>query len=260
MINRNKHLIRPDKRYLWSIHPHSLLADGWHSVIARNPDSFDEAGNGPPEIGRKISLCFAPIIQHVPVHQEMYRDKCGGADKNSITRWWQTPDVDPALIPGGFAESIFANAQEKLFEYSYLKDRKGFIRICIEEKKDIVPLYTFGSTRMYNNPSIMRGYRARFSQNYFLPCALPVGWMGTSMPLTDETTTVVFPPFECSRYDLSQLDEAHAAYLAHLKRHFDEYKAECGMPGVELKFVGNDFKDEDFVANALRSAGLISKL
>lgn len=257
MLNNYKHLIKDDTRYLWCLHPHSVLADGWHSIIARNIDSFE---TGPPEIGRRISLCFAPIIQHVPIHQEMYRDRCGGADKKSICRWWSDTNTDPALIPGGFAESVFANAADDHFEYSYIKDRKGFIRICLEAGKDIVPIYTFGSTKMYHNYTFLRGWRARFSQSYFLPVIMPVGKWGTSMPLTDETWTVVFPPFEVTRYDLSQLDKCHQDYMAHLKKYFDEHKGQCGMANRELVFIGNDFKDEDAVANALRSMSLMSKL
>mmetsp|Transcript_6288 Transcript_6288/g.14420 ORF Transcript_6288/g.14420 Transcript_6288/m.14420 type:complete len:382 (+) Transcript_6288:53-1198(+) len=254
-----RHLIRDDKRYLWCLHPHGVLADGWHSIIARNENSFDEAGNGPPELDRKIALCFAPIIQHVPVHQEMYRDRCGAADRKAIVRWWNTPDTDPALIPGGFAEAVFANAGEREIEYAYIKDRKGFMRICIEEGKDIVPVYTFRVNWMYRNPAILRGARARFSQNYFLGLVLPFGWMGTSMPLTDRSTTVVFPPFEATKYKPSQLDEAHAAYLEHLKKYFDLHKEEYGMPGVTMKFIGNDFQDEDWAARSLRRIGVLSR-
>lgn len=236
-----------------------MLADGWHSIIARNSDSFSDEGQGPPGVGRKIALCFAPVIKHVPVHQEMYRDKCGSADKASIVHWWRnTEDTDPCLIPGGFAESVFANAADKLNEYCYIKDRKGFIRICLEEEKDIVPFYTFRASRMYNNPGILRGARARFSQNYHIGLVMLCGWMGTSMPLTDKTTTVAFPPFEASRYKVEQLDEAHAAYLLHLKTHFDANKAKYGMKDAELTFVGGDFRDEDFVARSLRRVGLLS--
>ena len=60
------------------------------------------------------------------------------------------------------------------------------------------------------------------------------GFLGTSMPLHEKTTTVVFPPFEASKYGPEQLDEAHEAYLAHLKRHFDLNKALYGMRDVEL--------------------------
>jgi len=257
IVNPSKHLIRDDKRYLWCLHPHSILADGWHSIVARNEDSFEPTGNGPPAMGRKISLCFAPVIQHVPVHQEMYRDKCGGADRKSLVDWWKTPDTDPALVPGGFAESVFADAGQKDFEYAYIKDRKGFVKICIEEGKDMVPCYTFKSTWMYNNPGILRGVRARLSQKISLGLVMPWGKHLTAMPLRDDTVTVIFPPFEASRYSVDQLDEAHAAYMAHLKKYFDKYKAECGMPGVELVFVGNDFQDNDIVAKGLRKMGIL---
>lgn len=259
IANPVSHLIREDKRYMFCIHPHSMLLDGWHSVIARNADSFTDGGSGPPEVGRKIGLCFAPIIKHVPVHQEMYRDNCSGADKKSILRWWETSDTDPALCPGGFAESVFADAGERSFEYSYIKDRKGFMRICLEEKKDIVPMYTFRATWMYRNPGFLRGLRARISQKIQLGLVLPIGWMGTAMPLTDETSTVVFPPFEASRYTVEQLDEAHAAYMEHLKTHFDANKDAHGMKGVELVFVGKEFRDEDIVARTLRRVGLLSE-
>mmetsp|Transcript_129649 Transcript_129649/g.252472 ORF Transcript_129649/g.252472 Transcript_129649/m.252472 type:complete len:360 (-) Transcript_129649:34-1113(-) len=259
ILSPTAHLIRDDKRYLWCLHPHGVLADGWHSIIAKNLSSFENSGNGPPCIGRKIALCFAPIIQHVPVHQEMYRDKCGGADRRAIVKWWDSPDTDPALIPGGFAESVFANAACSNREYSYIKDRKGFMRICLEERKDIVPMYTFRVNWMYHNPGMLRGMRARFSQNYYVGLVFLCGWMGTSMPLTDDTTTVVFPPFEVTRYAVHQIHEAHAAYLEHLKRYFDQHKEEYGMKDTELCFIGNDFQDDDWAARALRRLGLISQ-
>jgi len=257
IVNPVKDQIREDKRYLWCLHPHSILADGWHSIIARNSDSFDSAGNGPPEVGRKIALCFAPVIQHVPVHQEMYREQCSGADRASITKWWKTPDTDPALIPGGFSEAVFSNAAEKRYEYSYIKDRKGFMKICLDAGKDIVPVYTFKSSWMYYNPGVLKGLRARISQNISVGLIALCGRFGTSMPLRDDTVTVVFPPFAASKYKASEVDEAHRAYMVHLKTHFDANKAEYGMPDTELVFVGRDFQDDDPVARCLRRVGLL---
>merc|ERR1712160_231857 len=85
-----------------------------------------------------------------------------------------------------------------------------------------------------------------------------MGWMGTSMPLTDETTTVIFPPFEATHCDVSQLDECHAAYLEHLKKYFDLHKGFYGMKDVEMVFVGSDFQDTDPVARALIGLGIYS--
>mmetsp|Transcript_289 Transcript_289/g.625 ORF Transcript_289/g.625 Transcript_289/m.625 type:complete len:415 (-) Transcript_289:335-1579(-) len=252
--------ISKDKRYLWVIHPHSILADGWHSIIARNIEAFSDKGNGPPCIHRKIALCFAPVISHVPVHQEMYRNLCDGADRKSIIKYWNTtPDTDPALIPGGFAEAVFANAGEKDKEYLYIKDRKGFMKICLEERKDLVPMYTFKASWMYYNPGILKGLRARISQKISVGLVAFFGRFGTSMPLIDDTTTVIFPPFEISKYRPDQVDEAHADYLQHVKLYFDKHKADYGMGQSELVFVGNDFEDDDIVAQGLRKLGLMNK-
>lgn len=259
IVNPNLHLHNPEKRYLICAHPHSVLADGMHSFIANDLEAFEKEGPGVVGFGRRLNLCFAPIIQHVPVHQEMYRENCGAADKNSIVKCWETPDTDPALMPGGFPESVFADAGQRKIEYSYIKDRKGFVKICLEEGKDIIPIYTFKATWMYHNPGFLKGLRARYSQKISLGLVWPIGKWGTAMPLSDETVSVVFPPFEASKYRPDQLNEAHQAYMDHLKEGFDKYKADCGMADVELKFVGNDFQDDDAAAKFLRRVGILSK-
>mmetsp|Transcript_51581 Transcript_51581/g.110580 ORF Transcript_51581/g.110580 Transcript_51581/m.110580 type:complete len:350 (+) Transcript_51581:51-1100(+) len=255
IVNEVPEQIDPKRKYLWCLHPHSVLMDGWHSLIAADPTAF-EGPTGPTEIGRPIKLCFAPIIKRVPVHQEMYRERCGSADAKSIVECFKT-DVDPALAPGGFSESVFANSAEKEVEYAYLKGRSGFVRLAIQNKVDIVPTYSFRASRMYYNPSVLRGARARFSQQYFAGLVMPMGWLGTAMPLTDRTTTVVFPPFPTSQYTEDQVWDAHAAYLVHLKHWFDHYKERFGMRGVRLEFVGKDFVDEDPLARVLRATGIM---
>ena len=111
---------------------------------------------------------------------------------------------------------------------------KGFVRIAVEEGKDIVPCYTFRQNWMYRTPRTLRAARARLSQHIFVGIIPFFGWMGTSMPLTDETTSVVFPPFPASEYKADQVDAAHAAYLEHLKKYFDMYKGRFGMKDTEL--------------------------
>ena len=82
-VNENQELIKDEKRYLWCLHPHGLLADGWHSLIANDVDAFDEKGKGPPGVGRKVALCFAPVVQHVPVHQVPATRRLSGPSKAS---------------------------------------------------------------------------------------------------------------------------------------------------------------------------------
>ena len=109
------------------------------------------------------------------------------------------------------------------------------MRIAVEEGKNIVPCYTFRQSWMYRTPRTLRAARARLSQHIFVGIIPFFGWMGTSMPLTDKTTTVVFPPFPASEYKPDQVDAAHAGYLEHLKKYFDLYKGRFGMKDVELE-------------------------
>merc|ERR1712224_611296 len=99
--------------------------------------------------------------------------------------------------------------------------------------------------------------RARFSQRYSIGLGPFMGWLGTSMPLTDKTTSVVFPHFEASKYTVDQLGESHWAYMDHLKFHFDEKKARYGMRSYKLVFVGNDRQDDDILHHTLTKVGLL---
>eukprot|EP00811_Abedinium_folium_P030198 NODE_4818_length_1842_cov_19.587755.p1 GENE.NODE_4818_length_1842_cov_19.587755~~NODE_4818_length_1842_cov_19.587755.p1 ORF type:complete len:386 (-),score=93.72 NODE_4818_length_1842_cov_19.587755:683-1675(-) len=244
------------QKHLVTIHPHGLLLDGWHSVLLQHPLCMDDEGDGLPVAGAvKGKLCFAPIIQHVPIHQETYQKRCSGSSEKDIVACWDE-GMTPCIAPGGFAEAAFCYRDDDV-EYAYLKDRKGFMRIAIKHKADLLPNYTFRLTRMYYSPALLRGVRARLSQRLYVGLVPFFGKMGTAMPLTDKTTTVYFKPFPASKYTLDQVDQAHAAFLEHLKVEFDRHKANYGMRNVELVFVGNDFVDEDWLARSLRRFGLL---
>lgn len=252
LINPYKHLYNQDQKYLICIHPHCILLDGIHSAVAYQPEMFDGTpGVGHPTEVRSAALCFAPIIKHVPAHQEMYRNLCSSAGRKDIEQWWgrRMPDgagIDPAICPGGFAECCFSNAWDRENEYLYLKGRKGFLTTAIKNGADIAPLYSFNSTNMYHNFPWLKGARARLSQKIFIGLSWPLGRYGTFMPLTDKVISMWLPPFPASKYSLEQVDQAHADYCAHLKAYFDKHKAEYGQEGCEMQFVGKDYVDRDW--------------
>merc|ERR1719471_1086682 len=123
----------------------------------------------------------------------------------------------------------------------------------IEHGVDTIPLYSFGATKMYKTSRIGRSKRAQFSQKYYLPALYFWGWMGTSIPLTEEVTTVVFDPFPTSKYTIEQLSQCHQDYMRYLKKCFDEYKSQYGMADKELLFIGKDYNDaQDSIGRGLR--------
>jgi len=246
-----------EKKYLICFHPHGMLLDGMHSVIAKNTNLLESGidGKGHPT-QRAAALCFAPVIQSIPVHSEMYRELSSDASKQTVEGWWKksTPSgkpIDPVIAPGGFAECCFCDAGDPDIDYHYLKGRLGFMRIAIENKADIAPIYSFNVSNMYYNFPYLKGARARISQKIFLGMSWPIGKFGTFMPLTDWQTNMWFPPFPASKYRIEQLEEAHEAYLKHLEKYFDLHKAEYGQADCKLQFVGKDYVDEDPLANII---------
>jgi len=258
VVNPYKDQYSTEQRYLGCIHPHGIPVDAVHNCTARQIGQFDgDPGKTHPTEVNSFALCFAPVISHVPVHQEMYRDLCGDATPKAIRGWWdkRMPDgtrIDPIIAPGGFSECCFADAADTENEYLYLKGRQGFLKIAIENGADIAPCFSFNGSNMYYNIPFLKGARARLSQKIFIGLSWPFGKWGTMMPLTDQCATVWFPPFRSSEYTIDQLDECHTAYLEHVKKYFDIHKAEY-MQNAEcqLEFIGKDFVDKDPLARLL---------
>ena len=126
----------------------------------------------------------------------MYRDLCCDASAKSVSEWWQKkmPDgspINPAIAPGGFAETCFAGSNvDPAIEYLYIKDRKGFVRLAIENGADLGTTFSFNVSSMYRNFPFFKGLRARISQKIFLGVSWPIGKYGSMMPLTDKVPTV----------------------------------------------------------------------
>lgn len=156
---------------------------------------------------------------------------------------------------GGFAEAVFTDARN-MVEYSYLKGRKGFLKLAIEAGVDVLPVYMFGLNKLYHTPRGLRGLRARLAQKFALPMVIPSGWFGTNQPLDQsQVHTVIGTPFPASQYSLEEIDRAHADYCAVLKNLYDTYKDEYN-DGKPLVFIGKDFHDRDVIPSVFRRLGV----
>ena len=118
---------------------------------------------------RRASLSSSTSLQTTSFPEQRFTlDRCGGGEEAregracqrsrsySVLPRWRETDVDPALLPGGFAESapgpqlrgallgdrweahrragfcglceVFANAADRKFEYSYIKAGEAWVR------------------------------------------------------------------------------------------------------------------------------------
>lgn len=226
-----------EKRYMIALHPHGLLCDGWHMIVAKAPESFL------PDYHKFMGvdnlnpfLCFSPVIKYVPGHQECYRDRCGGASAKDVEKVLRTTNCNPAICPGGFAEAVWCWSDENI-EYSWLENNSRFIAVAIKHGLDIVPSYTYGVTSMYKTNTFFRQELAEIAQKTSIPTVMATGKI-LGVPCTEDVITVVYDPFPVDKYTLNDVDRAHEDYKKYLKECFDRDKAKYGMGHMEMQFIG----------------------
>eukprot|EP00811_Abedinium_folium_P000048 NODE_10043_length_1380_cov_11.401437.p1 GENE.NODE_10043_length_1380_cov_11.401437~~NODE_10043_length_1380_cov_11.401437.p1 ORF type:complete len:409 (+),score=72.20 NODE_10043_length_1380_cov_11.401437:70-1227(+) len=251
------------RQYLMSHHPHGLLLCPWFNWLSREeaPSRSDAADQGFSTRFHVMddlvmTLCFAPAVQYMFLHSEIYRDKVTDATVKSVRGILQRSRNAPVkesvntcscnapvkesvmLCPGGFSEATYLDYSDKL-EVAYLLGRKGFLKIAITEGIDVIPTYSFGASSMYRSIGWMRERRSKLAQKSGLPLVFWWGRFGTNLPFHEDTVTVSFDPFPASQYTLTELDAAHADYCAYLKICFDAYKGCCAASkNQELVFRG----------------------
>ena len=223
----------PRRQYILAAHPHGVLNFGYWNLFCRfGLDLFD---------GLQLVMCMAPAVQWYPLYGEIFGSRATDASASTIRRVLRETSRTPALIPGGFSEAVYTNADPEV-EYAYLLGRKGFVRLAIEAGVDIIPSYTYGLNDMYKTLEWARHWRAVKAQATGIPM---VFWWGSwgplfgNVPHTEDVTVCTFDPFPASRYTLEQVDEAHAAYLVYLRECFDSRKAEAGAAHKRLEFIGS---------------------
>eukprot|EP00811_Abedinium_folium_P036786 NODE_9462_length_1423_cov_4.329475.p1 GENE.NODE_9462_length_1423_cov_4.329475~~NODE_9462_length_1423_cov_4.329475.p1 ORF type:complete len:374 (+),score=69.43 NODE_9462_length_1423_cov_4.329475:51-1172(+) len=238
------------RQYIMSHHPHGVLLCPWFNWLSREeaPSLCDATDHGFSTRfhvmdNLVMTLCFAPAVQYMLLHSEIYRDKVTDATAKSVRGILQRSRDAPVkestmLCPGGFSEATYMGYSDKL-EVAYILGRKGFLKIAITEGVDVIPTYSFGATSMYRSIGWRREARAKLSQKSGLPLLAWWGRFGTNLPLHEDTVTVSFDPFPASQYTLAELDAAHADYCAYLKICFDAYKGCCAASkNQQLVFCG----------------------
>lgn len=219
-----------NRQYLVASHPHGILNYGWWNLITR-------FGAASLLDGLSLVMCMAPAVQWYPIYGEIFGDRATDASAATVRRVLES-GLSPAIIPGGFSEAVYTNASPD-YEYAYLAERTGFVRLAIEYGVDIIPTYSYGLNDMYTTWGWKRHWRAVKAQAWGLPL---LSWWGpcplSNIPHHESVTVATFDPFPASSYTVAQLPEAHADYCAHLKACFDSRKAECGAAHKELVFIG----------------------
>jgi 2-acylglycerol O-acyltransferase 2 len=123
------------------------------------------------------------------------------------------------LVPDGIAGAFYSDRQH---ERVFLRNRKGFVREAISNGYDIVPVYCFGHTQLYDVYGFRElSRRLRFAFIFYWG---PWGWLPHARPISIVFGPRVLQRHRASNTETTDVDLLHNTYLACLKELYDKYK------------------------------------
>ena len=204
------------------VHPHGIFCQGWGILFTR------------PEL-TSLTFCFASSLYASPFFGALSKiiGRPAPADKATFQGLMQQ-GRSIALIPGGFQEATIHSSTAHRVTCG-----KGFIKYAIQHGYSLVPAYSFGENKTYNN---FQGFWSpRLWLNKFgIPSVLPFGaWYMPVLPKNGGGLHIVVgKALQLPQTDLpttSQVDEYYKKYVAALTQLFERHKAAYGEPKAVLE-------------------------
>lgn len=159
------------------------------------------------------------------------------ADKATLLKHMAT-GMNIGLIPGGFQDAtVYSFGRERIC----LRERKGFVKYCLQYGYRLHPAYTFGESRTFFAAQGLLDLRLKLN-GWGIPTIAPFGW--SLCPLLPRPqarlVTYVGEALEVPHIPVptaKDVDEWHGKYVAALQALFDGKKAEAGYPDAILEIL-----------------------
>ena len=185
-IDGRKEMQEHGKQYILACQPHGVLSfTGICSAIVLN-----DGWRGKIPTGVATALLYTPLLKHV-----MGIFWLVSASKASLKRHFRKYKGDGiqgsmVLYVGGMAELFLSHPEE---ETLYLKNRKGFIKLALQEGVDVIPIYMFGNTSILS--VLQSGWLAKLSRKYQL--SLTYFWGRWGLPIPRDEKVSMFYKLVC---------------------------------------------------------------
>ncbi|XP_065225545.1 2-acylglycerol O-acyltransferase 3-like [Planococcus citri] len=229
--------IPPNTTYLFASFPHGFLCYGPSTNIMSDVNQFDEAFPGlNPYLATLNGNYYAPFMR------DFYLLWGGCAvSPRSISHILNGPagNVCVLIVGGRSEQKINTPGKNRVV----LKNRKGFVRMALKSGSSLVPVYSFGETFLYKEPTsnlyrrLREKLRASFDPEFFLfrgPCTL--GHLFGLLPYQQQVTTVVGKPIPVPKVEeptKELIDKYHEIFVQEFVQLFEKYKGKYDPEGEE---------------------------
>jgi hypothetical protein len=179
----------------------------------------------------KLRAAVASGCFFIPGSYDLYT-KLGAFDVSEpFIRERLREDFTVAIMPGGAVESRYAYPSAHVLK---LLSRKGFVRVALEERRHLLPMYTFGDNGLLPQPRDCPAIVVKLQDLVKGATGLLMPPLLAGLPVRGALTTIIGVPVDLSDLWPSEcggtlaegaIDTAHARYVADLRRLFDTNKA-----------------------------------
>lgn len=236
----------PRQNYIVGFHPHGILVAGAFTNFCTGATGFSSLFPG-----IRTNLLMLPLWFRAPFFRDYIM--CAGlipSDKESASYVLRQKQGGNAVViaVGGAPEALDARPGAYCV---LLANKKGFIKLAMENGANLVPVYSFGENEVFDQVENPKGTWLRWVQDNLqsiMGISLPLfharGVFQYSfglMPYRKPINTVVGRPIQVVKREeptAEELDDLHQRYMDELSQLFEEHKGNYGVPeDVHLTFI-----------------------
>jgi 2-acylglycerol O-acyltransferase 2 len=239
IIFEDKDALRAGRPYILGYEPHSVIPFFMAAFSEYAADASTPPGLAYSRISVSSAGFLVPVMRHLwywlgcrPVSKPVVKDLL--AKGSSVL-----------LCPGGVRECMYMQPGT---EVAYLRKRHGFIKLALEHKAPLVPVFAFGQSDLFSycrpfidfpKGMIPRRFIVKVARRIGFAPMVAWGVYGTPMPRRVPLTIVVGRPIEIpalkSTDDADKISEELIEvylekFIGELQRVFDTYKVKAGYP------------------------------
>eukprot|EP00794_Sanderia_malayensis_P011362 gene11362-12547_t len=238
--------LNPDNNYIFGYHPHGILCAGAFCCFATEATEFEKVFPGvTPHLLPLLALFRPPLFRDYLMSSGMCdvsRESC-----NYILSE-KGPGNSICIVVGGAAESLDSHPDQDY--YLILKQRRGFIRLALQNGAHLVPVFAFCETNLFNQVSNPRGSRLREIQLKIqkMIAFAPILFYGRGifqytfgmLPFRRPVHVVVGKPIAVKKIKdptNEEIEELHEKYIDELRQLFDENKEKYHGEQTQIKLI-----------------------
>ncbi|KAG9348625.1 hypothetical protein JZ751_002365 [Albula glossodonta] len=237
------HHLSPNRNYIFAYHPHGIFCFGAFCNFGTEVNGFSKKFPGiQPFVTTLAGNFWFPIVRDYlmsvgicPVSRETIGYILSQNGKGNAV----------VIVVGGAAESLGCTPGVNSIT---LKNRKGFVKMALQQGADLVPVYSFGENEVYRQVVFEEGTQIKLFQKKiqkllgFAPCVFHGrGLLSANswgfMPYSKPITCVVGKPITVPKIENPSpevLDHYHTMYINSLRELFDKYKKLYGLKESEV--------------------------